>query len=227
VTRGHLLDGLRHEKLWRQFRSLTMSDRKRFVANLALVAERARRVDLSRGSYVECGTWRGGMSFAVMRLPTGITEYHFFDSFEGLPTATAEDGTRAIAEQSGGQLRHDNNKADLGEFEANVRRFRLPGQGTTVTKGWFADTLPRFRPAMPVAVLRMDGDWYQSTRCILQHLFAKVMPGGLVIIDDYYDWEGCARAVHEFLGETRATERIRQTPGGHVAYILKEAAPPP
>jgi hypothetical protein len=51
------------------------------------------------------------------------------------------------------------------------------------------------------------------------------MPNGLIIIDDYYDWPGCARAVHEFLAETRSTERLRQTPGGQVAYMIKETAP--
>jgi hypothetical protein len=217
-----LLDRLRHRGLWNRFRPYTMSDRKRFVANLDLVASRAHRVDLSKGCYVECGTWRGGMSFGIMQLPTGIADYHFFDSFQGLPPASAEDGAEAIAEQRDGRLWHDNNTADRAEFEANLARFRQPDQRTSVTQGWFADTLPGFRPPMPIAILRMDGDWYESTLTILRHLFAQVMTGGLIIIDDYYDWPGCARAVHEFLAETEATERLRQTPGGQVAYMIKE-----
>jgi O-methyltransferase len=217
----NMMAALQDRALWRRFHALTMADRRRFCANLSLVRECARRIDLSGGCYVECGTWRGGLSFAVMQLDTGIRDFHFFDSFEGLPSATAEDGTRAIADQAAGRLWHDNNRADGAEFAENLNRYGRPGQSLWVTKGWFADTLPKFPPDRAISVLRMDGDWYESTLCILRNLFERVIPGGLIIVDDYFDWEGCARAVHEYFCESGATERIREAKAGHFAYIVK------
>lgn len=207
--------------LWRRFRPFTMSNRRRFCATLALIRERERHVDLSAGCYVECGTWRGGVPFAVMQLETTLREFHFFDSFEGLPRATEKDGAIAATDQAAGRLWHDNNTADAAEFASNVERFRRPEHSVSITKGWFQDTLPKFPTGKSISVLRLDGDWYESTMCILRNLFDRVIPEGLVIIDDYYDWEGCARAVHEYLGETSASDRLRQA-AGHFAYLVKE-----
>lgn len=201
-----------------------MAGKRRFIANMALVADHAAKADLTPSCYVECGTWRGGMSFGLMALRTGIKEFHFFDSFEGLPPATDKDGERAVADQQAGRLWHNNNSAAIDDFTTHLERFRRPDQITTVTKGWFEDTLPDFRSDRPIGVLRMDGDWYESTLCILRQLFDKVMPGGLIIIDDYYDWRGCACAVHEFLVRSGGPERIRQTPDGEVAYLVKGRA---
>ncbi|HUH82970.1 MAG TPA: TylF/MycF/NovP-related O-methyltransferase [Stellaceae bacterium] len=220
--RINITSALQDRMLWRRFHALTMANRHRFCANLSLIRRRAREIDLARGCYVECGTWRGGISFAVMQLDIGIREFRFFDSFEGLPHATIEDGARALADQATGRLWHDNNKADAAEFSANLKRYGRPGQSLFVSKGWFEDTLPCFPADRAISILRMDGDWYQSTRCILRNLFAYVIPGGLIIVDDYFDWEGCARALHEYLGEIKAPERIREAEAGDFAYIVKE-----
>jgi O-methyltransferase len=223
APKNNLLASLQDRALWQRFCGYTMANRRRFCANLALIRERAHRVDLSRGCYVECGTWRGGISFAVMQIGTGIRDFHFFDSFAGLPPATASDGAQAVADQASGRLWHDNNRADRAEFEENLRRFAKPGQSVSVAQGWFADTLPQFPADRAISVLRMDGDWYESTLSILRHLFQRVLPGGLVIIDDYFDWEGCARAVHEYLAATGARDRLREAKPGDFAYIIKEA----
>src|SRR5262249_59574584 len=87
-------------------------------------------------------------------------------------------------------------------------------------QGWFSDTLPQFRPAAPIAVLRMDGDWYDSTLCILEHLWPQLAPEALVIVDDYYDWDGCARAVHDFLSREGRSERIQQSWTGGIAHLV-------
>ena len=72
-------------------------------------------------------------------------------------------------------------------------------------------------------MLRLDGDWYESTICILENLYDKVAANGLILIDDYYDWDGCSRAVHDFLSDQKLPERIRQSRYGGVAYIVKES----
>lgn len=212
----------RHWLLWRRYRHLTMSGKSRYIANMALAGYHIRGGDLASGSVVECGTWAGGSAFGLIETCRTVREFHFFDSFQGLPTATPEDGRKAIDLQSTGRLAHDNNTADYATFVADLERVRRAGERVLVHRGWFEETLPKAEIRAPIAILRLDGDWYQSTLTCLRALWDRVMPGGLVIVDDYYDWEGCAKALHEFLAERQAPERIRQTRSGKVAYLLKE-----
>jgi hypothetical protein len=69
----------------------------------------------------------------------------------------------------------------------------------------------------PIALLRMDADWYESTRCILENLASRLAPGGLILVDDYYTWDGCAQAVNEFAVERKW--KIRQSRIHGVCYI--------
>jgi len=91
-----------------------------------------------------------------------------------------------------------------------------------VFAGWFWDTIAGdYRGPGNIAVLRLDADWHRSTLCCLENLFGLVRVGSIVILDDYYVWEGCAQAVHEFLSRDWVTvSRIRELDG--VAYIVKE-----
>ena len=102
-----------------------------------------------------------------------------------------------------------------------MKPLQKPGRALSAHKGWFQDTLPQFEPERPISVLRLDGDWYEPTVCILDNLFDRVMQGGLIMIDDYYDWDGCTRGVHHFLSKRKLTEHIRQSRNGGFAYILK------
>jgi hypothetical protein len=88
-----------------------------------------------------------------------------------------------------------------------------------LVKGWFDQTLPKSTIYDPIAVLRLDGDWYDSTLTCLENLFSRVSTGGLVIIDDYYTWDGCARAVHDFLSRHSRPEKIRSC--DYFAYFVK------
>ena len=85
--------------------------------------------------------------------------------------------------------------------------------------GWFNETLKHFKPPEPIAALRLDGDWYDSTMESLTSLFPYVMPSGLILVDDYYDWDGCARAVHDYLSREQCVERIHNFRG--VCYLVK------
>ena len=89
-------------------------------------------------------------------------------------------------------------------------------------KGWFKDTVPALSLSQPVAILRLDGDWYDSTMQCLTGLYGQVCSGGIIIIDDYHFWEGCTRATHDFLSSRKLIARLRETPHG-VAYIVKDA----
>jgi hypothetical protein len=93
-----------------------------------------------------------------------------------------------------------------------------------VLEGDISTTFPAIL-VPPVAVLRVDVDWYRSTFQCLEKFWDHVVPGGLIILDDYYDWEGCRKAVHDFLSARRAREAVRQSPFGKVAYIVKAQMP--
>lgn len=161
------------------------------------------------GALVECGTWRGGAS-ALMALAHAASgppsrNLHLFDSFEGLPEPHAElDGRQAVrlAEgRGGGALR------GIGVHVAEARKVRqllaavgYPERLTHLHEGWFQDSVPAEEQAIGViALLRLDGDWYESTRIPLEHLYPRVAKGGFVVIDDYGKFEGARRAVDEYL----------------------------
>jgi O-methyltransferase len=186
-----------------------------FIRSLEL-AERASHV---RGCIVECGVWRGGMIAGIATVMGTDRNYYLCDSFEGLPPATQLDGAAALRWQSDvtSPHYHDNCTAEEGYAReamalAGIRSFDL-------IKGWFNDTLPSLELNDSIALLRLDGDWYESTMACLDALFDKVAVGGLIIIDDYYTWDGCSRAVHDFLSNRSAVERIQDH--GGVCFIEK------
>lgn len=92
-------------------------------------------------------------------------------------------------------------------------------------KGWFSDTLPGFVPPGPIGILRLDGDWYESTMTCLEALYDHVAPRGIIVIDDYYTWDGCTRAVHDFLSKRSLSIRIQQSNG--VCVLEKPPLPSP
>lgn len=204
-----------YRALHRKYHGLTMIPEDAFVCNLEL-CERFK--DLA-GSYVECGVWRGGMSAAIAEV-IGNKELHLFDSFEGLPPAKEIDGQEAIQWQKDVTSPHyyDNCSA---EESAVIKAMTLAGHSRYLTyKGWFDQTLPKYNGG-PIAILRLDGDWYDSIMVSLRHLFPQVVSGGLVILDDYYTWDGCAKAVHDYLAQTQHPSRIYQWKN-QVAYLIKK-----
>jgi hypothetical protein len=91
----------------------------------------------------------------------------------------------------------------------------------SLVEGWFHNTLPNLKLSEPIALLRLDADWYDSTMSCLNNLFNKVAYGGIILIDDYYTWDGCSRALHDFLSSQSAIERIQSFHG--VCFIQKGA----
>lgn len=209
---------LRYRFLHLKYREFTMIGNTTFADNLVLCHDRGRSI---AGCVVECGVWRGGTSAAMAEVMGSARPYYLFDSFEGLPPANIEkDGAAAVAYQADkdSPLYHDNCSAEIGFAE---RAMALSGsRDVKMIKGWFSETLPSFKPSQPIAVLRLDGDWYDSIMVCLQNLYQHVAPGGLIIFDDYYTWDGCCRALHDFLSRHQLTERIQHTPNG-VAYLVK------
>ena len=216
----------RYRRIWRRYGHLTLVSRRRYIGNLHLVAETLEDPALAGGAIVECGCWKGGMACGLLDVAGGPRDFYFFDSFEGLPPAKPIDGRSAIAWQSDTEAEDyfDNNRADLELFREQIEAVARPEQRLHIHKGWFEDTLSRFPADQPIAVLRLDGDWYDSTMTCLEALFDRVAPGGIVIIDDYLTWDGCTRAVHDFLSARKASEGLRQTRFGDVHYMVKQQA---
>ena len=172
-------------------------------------------------SVVECGVWKGGMIGGIAAaLKDEKAQFHLFDSFEGLPEAQPIDGKRALDWQGDKEspIYYDNCRASLDDAKEAMA---LSGAGEVFYyPGWFEETLSGFKAPVPISILRLDADWYASTAECLKALYPQVAAGGVIILDDYYTWDGCCRAVHDYLSENKLTDRIRST-AHDVAYIVK------
>lgn len=205
-----------YSKLFTKYQHCTMVSKELFIDNLELCAK-FKNIE---GDFVECGVWRGGMSAAISELLGSKCNLHLFDSFEGLPPAKEIDGREALAWQKDilAPGYYDNCTADESFTKEAMK---LAGHDNyTLYKGWFQDTLSGIN-TKSIAILRLDGDWYDSVKVCLKELFPLLAEGGVVIIDDYYTWDGCAKAVHDYLSEIKSPSRIHQW-NNKVAYIVKK-----
>ena len=195
----------RYGRIYDRFKEFTMISRGAYINNLIL----AQRIASVPGCIIECGVWRGGMSAGLAAVLGNSRQYLLFDSFEGLPPAKEIDGEGALNWQKNKQAENYYDNCTAGE-EFATRAMTLAGaKSFKLAKGWFDKTLPAFRPPEPIALLRLDGDWYESTMVCLKSLYEFVAPNGLIILDDYHTWDGCSRALHDFLSQRSAIERIR------------------
>lgn len=202
-----------YRKTFRKYRDFTMIPENLYVANMRLAAT----VKGIPGEIIECGTWRGGMIAGIADVLGPDRHYRLFDSYEGLPPAKEIDGEAALAWQrnTSSPIYYDNCRAS--EEEARKAMSMSAATNYTIVKGWFQNTLPSAN-ARPIALLRLDADWYDSTKQILDNLASCVVSGGLVIVDDYYTWQGCTRAVNECA--VARNWMIRQYQSCEVCYII-------
>jgi O-methyltransferase len=168
---------------------------------------------------VECGTWKGGMIAGIASILGKQRDYFLFDSFEGLPPAKKIDGAAAIAWQNdkNSEDYRDNCKASIEDARRAMGKAGI--QDAKFVKGWFENTLPKSKFPQGIAILRMDADWYDSTYQILENLFEQVIQGGIIIIDDYFTWQGCAKAINDYLNTNNRKEVVEVF--GGVAFIRK------
>jgi O-methyltransferase len=200
--------------VYEKYAAFTMIAKSEYLLNLQL----AETVGGIEGAVVECGVWRGGMIAGIAEVLGSSREYILCDSFQGLPNAQPVDGAAALMWQSdkAGPTYHENCTA--AEEVARAAMALSPARRVQVVAGWFDKTLPQVCVDSGIALLRLDADWYDSTMACLEALYGRVVPGGLVIIDDYYTWDGCACAVHDFLSRRKISARIRQRADA-VCYI--------
>lgn len=150
------------------------------------------------GDIVECGVARGGsallMSLSARRVAPGRTLW-LFDTFEGLPEPDAAVNPDVeLARQFTGECRGP--EADVLALLTRL----APQQAVRTVRGLFADTMLQ-PPVERIAMMHVDGDWYESVKPCLDALWPRLSPGGLAQVDDYGSWLGCRRAVDEFVAE--------------------------
>jgi O-methyltransferase len=195
----------------REHRLSTSSDERLFATIMACRYVADRPV---AGDFVECGVWRGGNSILaadVFRSLRADRSVWLFDTFAGMTEPTAADvnfrGESADAKFHLSR-RADHNDwcyAPIEEVKANFARVGLLGARVKFVKGDVASTLSDAgNLPQTVAVLRLDTDWYESTKVELAALYPRLAPGGVLIIDDYGHWGGARKAVDEyFFGRER------------------------
>jgi O-methyltransferase len=164
------------------------------------------------GGFAECGVWRGGSILAtILTLQEhGVhdRDIYLYDTFEGMTEPDPQDEEAVREEWSRARSRGERPWQHLfGEDsfnEADVRATILgsgyPSERIHFVRGPVEETIPEHAPA-ELALLRLDTDWYGSTRHELEHLYPLLSDGGVLIIDDYGHFEGCARAVDEYFAE--------------------------
>lgn len=208
------IDRRKYLKIYHSYMGYTMVPMEHYFDNLML----AKKVVSIPGAVVECGVWRGGMSAGIATILGNSRQYHLFDSFEGLPPATEKDGEAAINYQldKTGPNYFDNCTAEIGFAQKAMEK---TGVTFELHKGWFKDTVPDFKFSEGISLLRLDGDWYDSTMVCLQAFLLQVNTGGVIIIDDYHTWDGCTLAVHDYFAQLQKPFRINTTPNG-VSFLF-------
>ena len=164
------------------------------------------------GAIVECGVWRGGSMMAaahtLLNRKDTSRDIHLFDTFEGMSEPTEKDvmfdGQKAstllnTSERKEGVVNYWC-IAGIEDVTRNLHSTGYPKDRLHFIKGKVEDTIPQHAPDQ-IALLRLDTDWYESTAHELEHLYPRVAPNGIIIIDDYGHWQGARQAVDEYFAK--------------------------
>jgi predicted O-methyltransferase YrrM len=190
----------------------TMTSIERLYA-LYKAVEHVVRHDIP-GDLVECGVWRGGsvmMMALALRSLGAARRIHCFDTFEGMPPPTNADIRHDTGEEAAAILARTPKRdgeymwamAALDLVRQNVRSTGYPDELISYHAGDVEQTVPAHAPDV-ISLLRLDTDWYQSTKHELVHLYPRLASGGILIVDDYGFWRGARKATDEYLAESQA-----------------------
>lgn len=177
------------------------------------------------GAFAECGVWRGGsvlaMVLTLQELGAEDRDLHLYDTFEGMTKPSEHDVSRfdGSALESWEHARGRGERQYAGLFdpeiftERAVRQLLIatgyPAERIHLVAGPVERTLPAAAPER-IALLRLDTDWYASTRHELEHLYPRLAAGGMLIVDDYGHWEGARRAVDEYFSAHPPRPQLRE-----------------
>jgi O-methyltransferase len=166
------------------------------------------------GDFVECGVWRGGSAMMIAKMLSNrkIVDRKLFlyDTFEGMTEPTDSDvrynGENATILYN--ELVDENGKTiwcvgNLEDVKRNLDLTNFDNENIVYVKGKVEDTIPNNLPENKISLLRLDTDWYESTKHELIHLFPILETNGVLIIDDYGYWRGSRKAVDEYFNEIK------------------------
>ena len=206
-------------QIYSKVQPLTMLSLERVLANI-------RAVDYISsnnipGDIVECGVWRGGSSMAMaLALQDQSRALWMYDTYAGMTDATDQDisnsGLKASAlMEAAKQYEAPESSlvlafASLPDVQRNMESTGYPSALIKFVEGPVEETIPQTMPPQ-IALLRIDTDWYQSTRHELIHLYPRLTAGGILMIDDYGHWQGARKAVDEYFNGTLFLNRIDYT----------------
>lgn len=211
-------------------RPLTLTSNQRLAATIDSV----RYLHSARvpGAVVECGVWRGGhmvaAALALRSLNDLSRDLYLYDTFAGM-TPPREADSDYLGRSAVSLLENEEPGtgiwcvASIEEVRGHMLATGYPEDRIHLVKGAIEETVPRVAPSR-IALLRLDTDWYESTRHELQHFYPRLEPGGVLIVDDYGHWRGSRRAVDEYFkdaGQTLLLSRIDYT----CRLLVKPAGP--
>lgn len=192
---------------YHKVKPFTMTTSERVAALCAAVNHLIRNnID---GDFVECGVWKGGSTMAaidtLLKAQDKSREIYLYDTFEGMSEPTEHD--KAFTGLTADEILRAGDKqaaasnwcySALEEVKKNIDSLKYPASQIHYVKGKVEDTIPQTVP-QKIALLRLDTDWYESTSHELKHLYPLLVPGGIIIIDDYGHWKGARKAVDEYI----------------------------
>lgn len=167
-----------------------------------------------KGDFVECGVWKGGSCMLMAKTLVNEEEKErkiwMYDTFDGM-TEPTEDDSEIETNISGSDLLKNTPKntdkfnmwayAPLEMVKKNMKKTMFPKERIHFIEGKVEDTLSKTKP-QNIALLRLDTDWYESTKCELEQLYPLLSIGGVLIIDDYGHFSGAKKAVDEYFSKT-------------------------
>jgi hypothetical protein len=179
------------------------------LKNVRSCVERALDASVA-GDFVETGVWRGGASIMMRAVlaARGVTDRVVWvaDSFQGLPPPDVA----GYPQDTGDELyTYEELAIPLDVVQSNFAAYDLLDDQVAFLPGWFRDTLPS-APIERIAVLRLDGDMYESTMIALQSLYPKLSTGGFLIVDDFGAIPTCAEAVHDYRRENAIVDPLER-----------------
>jgi O-methyltransferase len=210
------------EEIFKEVLPYTLTDASRVLS--LIYAVRYIERNCVSGAIVECGVWKGGSMMAVARtlLEMGVTDRQLYlcDTFHGMPPPADRDlhSTGVPAEQYFKEQNIPHYQgcwcfATLDEVKQNLNLTGYPVGNIHYVKGKVEDTLPEQAPDV-VSLLRLDTDFYESTRHEMVHLFPRLSVGGVLIVDDYVSWRGSREAVDEYLRDHKVRMFLNPVGGG-------------
>lgn len=160
------------------------------------------------GDFIECGVWKGGstmmIAYILKKYNINDRKIFLYDTFEGMVEPTDKD-INLTSSMNTYKYWKNKNKNDFNEWcyssieevKINMEKTRYFTENIFYVKGKVENTLPLNKHSN-ISLLRLDTDWYESTKSELNHLFPKLSKNGVLIIDDYGTWGGCKLAVDEY-----------------------------